>query len=184
MEAPRWFNYSKFYDFIVETYNFETFVEVGVWRGDSVGYLASKLKDKNTTAKIYAVDLFDDWVAIGEGYPSNLNSDIIPNIYNTYNNTLNGLGVRDMITDVRSISWEAADKFEDGSLDIVYIDADHEYDSVYKDVKNWYPKVKKGGIISGHDAHAEQVMRAVNEQINNVNVRPDWGWVWYKVKDD
>lgn len=183
MEAPCWFNYGNFYDFVVSNFNYTTFVELGVWRGDSIAYLAKKLQDKKDSVKIYAVDLFDEWIA-DSTFPQNLNTDVIPYIYDIYNKRLNEMNVRDMIIDVKSISWEAADKFEDDSIDIVYIDAAHDYESVTKDISMWYPKIKNGGIISGHDAHSSEVMKAVNEQINNVTIKPDWGHVWYKVKND
>merc|ERR1712217_308009 len=47
-------------------------------------------------------------------------------------------------------SVEAADEFEDHSLDFVYIDAEHN-DRVALDLKAWEPKLRKGGILAGHD---------------------------------
>jgi predicted O-methyltransferase YrrM len=41
--------------------------------------------------------------------------------------------------------------FADGSLDMVYIDACHRYDDVLSDLERWWPKVKPGGILAGHD---------------------------------
>ena len=41
--------------------------------------------------------------------------------------------------------------FSDESLDFVYIDANHKYEAVVEDIKNWFPKVRKGGVVSGHD---------------------------------
>ena len=48
-------------------------------------------------------------------------------------------------------SGKASEKFEDGSLDCVYIDAGHDYRNVKADLNYWYPKVKSEGIFSGHD---------------------------------
>ena len=45
----------------------------------------------------------------------------------------------------------AAKKFEDGSLDFVFIDADHSYEGVRGDIELWLPKVKSGGLLCGHD---------------------------------
>ena len=45
----------------------------------------------------------------------------------------------------------AAELFQDESLDFVYIDANHTYEAVTEDIRIWYPKVKSGGIIAGHD---------------------------------
>lgn len=52
---------------------------------------------------------------------------------------------------IRKPSAEAAPDFADESLDFVYIDAQHHYEAVMEDLELWYPKVKPGGIISGHD---------------------------------
>jgi predicted O-methyltransferase YrrM len=42
-------------------------------------------------------------------------------------------------------------EFADGSLDFAYIDADHLYESAAKDLEAWWPKIRSGGILSGHD---------------------------------
>lgn len=52
---------------------------------------------------------------------------------------------------VRKFSRDAVDDFMDESLDFVYIDANHAYKYVYEDLTVWSKKVKKGGIIAGHD---------------------------------
>lgn len=52
---------------------------------------------------------------------------------------------------MRMFSNEAALLIEDSSLDFVYIDGDHRFDFVMSDLITWSPKVKRGGIISGHD---------------------------------
>ena len=64
---------------------------------------------------------------------------------------------------MRMFSEEAAKHIKKGELDFVYIDANHEYPYVIKDLEYWYPKVKKGGIIAGHDYQLEGVRDAVNE---------------------
>jgi hypothetical protein len=51
----------------------------------------------------------------------------------------------------RLTSVEAAKLFPDKSLDLVYIDGDHRTESVIADITSWLPKIRKGGIISGHD---------------------------------
>ena len=58
---------------------------------------------------------------------------------------------RDRAYMLRCLSKQAVDLFPDESLDFVYIDANHEYSYVVEDIKLWYPKVKKGGIVAGHD---------------------------------
>jgi len=52
---------------------------------------------------------------------------------------------------VRKTSMDALEDFEDESLDFVYIDGNHSFKYVAEDICEWTKKVKKGGIISGHD---------------------------------
>jgi hypothetical protein len=51
----------------------------------------------------------------------------------------------------RRTSVKAAEDIADGSLDFVYIDARHDYGSVLEDLAAWFPKVRPGGLIAGHD---------------------------------
>lgn len=52
---------------------------------------------------------------------------------------------------VKKLSADALDDFEDGSLDFVYLDGDHCFESVVFDISEWSKKLRKGGILSGHD---------------------------------
>lgn len=54
-------------------------------------------------------------------------------------------------TVVRKTSMEAVTDFEDNSLDFVYIDGNHDFKYIAEDLSEWTRKIKKGGIISGHD---------------------------------
>lgn len=70
----------------------------------------------------------------------------------------------------------AADFIADESLDMVYIDADHSYEEVRKDILKWTKKVKMGGIVSGHDYNPNGgfgVHRAVDELVNDFILQPD-----------
>lgn len=83
--------------------------------------------------------------------------------------------------------------FADESVDFVFIDGCHEVESVRRDIADWYPKVKVGGIIAGHDyqlnAHHQWpgVPQAVHEFLTEEQrhtdrfmVLPDptvWSWI-------
>jgi hypothetical protein len=67
---------------------------------------------------------------------------------------------------IKGNSLEVAKTFEDESLDFVFIDAGHQYEEVKADLNAWFSKVRKGGIVSGHDYVKYQdfgVIEAVNE---------------------
>jgi predicted O-methyltransferase YrrM len=51
----------------------------------------------------------------------------------------------------RTTSVGAAARVQPASADFVYIDALHDYDSALEDVAHWYPKLRPGAIIAGHD---------------------------------
>ncbi len=69
---------------------------------------------------------------------------------------------------IKGASVAEAPSFKDQSLDFVYIDGNHAYESVKEDIEAWTPKVRAGGIVSGDDYYVtnhgnEGVVRAVNE---------------------
>lgn len=52
---------------------------------------------------------------------------------------------------LKGLSVDMAKQVANESLDFIYLDGDHSYEGVTADLKAWAPKVKKGGIIAGHD---------------------------------
>ena len=63
------------------------------------------------------------------------------------------------------MSVDFAKTIPDNSLDFVYIDANHSYACVMDDMTAWTPKVRSGGIVSGHDYDIADVKKAVDEYI-------------------
>jgi hypothetical protein len=64
---------------------------------------------------------------------------------------------------IKKDSVEAAKDFPDEFFDYVYIDGGHDYEMVRDDIKAWFPKVKKSGMLAGHDINADDVRKAVIE---------------------
>ena len=88
----------------------------------------------------------------------------------------------------RMTSVEAAKEVEDGSIDIVFIDGLHTYEGVRDDLEAWVPKIKVGGIISGHDyacCKHKGVTIAVDERFGKKNITKEKDMVWwlYKTED-
>jgi hypothetical protein len=85
------------------------------------------------------------------------------------------------LTKIKKPSVRAANKFKDGQLDLVYIDAKHDINSARADINAWLPKVKPGGYLAGHDFiwHGE-VREAVTELLGPVKVFQDTSWLYKK----
>lgn len=60
-------------------------------------------------------------------------------------------------------SVQAASDFADKALDFVFIDAAHNYENAILDIEAWYPKVRPGGMLCGHDINMDGVKKAVHE---------------------
>ena len=171
-DEPNWFNYQHFYEYI-STKQFSTLVEVGVFLGASISFLAKKNQENNKNSfKIYGVDLFDTWCGkdvVEKLYDITGVSDIdrLKKLgsfkFNAVTERLANQNLLSFVELIKEHSEAAANFFEPKSVDFVFIDADHDYLSVKKDIEAWLPKIKNGGIISGHDYEEPSVNKAVKE---------------------
>lgn len=112
-------------------------------------------------SKLYSVD---NWGKInGQTGDGGFENDWHNKNFQNVQALLTEFGDRSVI--LRGISWEMAAQVPDNSLDLVYIDCCHTYECVKKDLQAWAPKVKKGGIIAGHDINNKMygVRQAVDE---------------------
>jgi hypothetical protein len=91
----------------------------------------------------------------------------------------------DKIVWIFEYSDKAVNKIQDEELDFVYIDGNHRYEYVKKDIELYYPKVKKGGLISGHDYKKNEpgVIKAVHESFASNKITTMYRWEWWVVKD-
>jgi len=82
----------------------------------------------------------------------------------------------DRITWVNFPSEVAVKSYPDNFFDYVYIDGDHEL-GIFRDIWDWYPKVKPGMILAGHDVGMWQVKRAFTDFID-VHHLESWGMLY------
>jgi hypothetical protein len=134
----------KLFDHIISNFDSGTWVELGSWTGKSTAYNVVELINNNLDFTFYSIDTW-------EGGPEHQNIDLVKNdqLYDTFLENISP--IKDNVNIVRSLSWEAASNFKDSSIAVCYIDADHEYDSVKKDIDAWWPKMKSGGYFCGDD---------------------------------
>jgi predicted O-methyltransferase YrrM len=149
-EIPGWFAYEELYNAMVETApHGSNFVEVGSWFGKSTNYLATKIRESKKNINFTCVDTWKgtDDEELHQNIVGAFNGDIF---YEFVDNTVlsNNYGTFDIIKDT---SHNAANQFQNSSINFIMLDAGHSYESLMEDIKLWYNKVTPGGIISGDD---------------------------------
>jgi len=124
--------------------------EIGVWTGDLSCSILSYMKPE----KLY---LIDSW-AVYPDYIKELKSRNFNGEYleqdrwdNMYRVVCDRYENNKLVNVIRNMSSDAAEKFNNEELDWVYIDASHIEKYVYKDLFAWWPKIKSGGTLCGHD---------------------------------
>ena len=168
-----WFTYPQFYKQIVERFpSGSTFVEVGSWKGKSSSFMAVEIANSGKNIDFYCVDHF-----LGDeqaGWNSSL--------YQIFMSNMEPL--KDYYKVLNMPSVEAAEKFEDLSLDFVFIDAAHDYESVYSYLVESNKIINDGGVIGINDytfwGWFEQQEYECVEAVNKfLNTHSDWSVVGY-----
>jgi len=123
--------------------------EVGAWLGCSTAVMGKVAKENNGI--VYTVDWFR-----GSGEKTPLKGVADRNdIFNIFRANMNELGLQDIVKPLVMTSVDAVSIIKDEMFDLIFIDADHVYQAVKQDIELWLPKLKKGGIICGHDCEAK-----------------------------
>ena len=148
-----------------------TIVEIGSWVGTSSVAISDGIRKFCPGAKFYCVDIF-----------SNQYYSSVPGLAFGAKHDIRKIFEKNMKgnphTTLQMESLEGAKKFENESVDFIFIDANHDYEYVKADIEAWYPKLKIGGIMCGHDYSADfiGVKKAVKEifPVHANNVRTIW----------
>lgn len=151
-------------------------VELGSYCGSSAKIIASSFPN----SKIYCVDPWEKYVEDCSKYDIDrqelelIEAELIfDKVAKNYPNIIkNKMG-----------SLQFSKTVEDNSIDLVYIDANHQYTSVRDDILTWLPKVKKGCILAGHDGGWPSVQKAIAECFSSQqppHTFVDSSWCFFK----
>jgi len=148
--------------------------EIGISRGKMTKQVLNLMTDIET---YYCVDPWIDdedyFEAINEHFDFN-------EIYQSYRNNTHKF--RDKIVELRMKGTEAVKMIPAGSLDFCFIDANHLYRHIKNDIEIWSPKVRKGGLLGGHDYGWKHkgVKKAVDELLPEAfTVKEGNCWTWW-----
>lgn len=136
------------------------FVEVGAFLGASTAYMAVEIINSGKRIAFHTVDSWEGSAEIGHFFKDR-------DIYQQFRAYI--AQVAHAVTVHRMRSTEAAERFEDGSIDFCFIDAAHDYDNCKADIEAWLPKMKPGGLLAGHDYNNTflGVVNAVEDVLGN-----------------
>jgi hypothetical protein len=176
-----WFTFPTLYsNFVKILNNQETIVEIGSYKGQSTVYMAVEIANSNKKINFYAIDTWEGSKENRDKFSPHFTYNI-DKLYDIYLNNISS--VNNYINNIKMESIKASLLFEDESIDIVFIDACHEYECVYEDIMAWLPKVKNKGILAGHDYNHgwPGVNKAVDEILGKNNIKTsEFCWIYHK----
>ena len=168
----------SFYIFIVNLFSSEShFVEVGSWKGKSSACMVVEIINSNKKIKFDCVDTWepiqnkDFYVYKTLEEKNQIETGNSIDVYDIFLNNMKPL--EKYYTPIKMDSVSASKLYADESLDFIFLDACHLYECISEDIKHWFPKLKKNGIIAGHDFCPEWpgVEQAVKENFKDFELR-------------
>ncbi len=180
-EIDGWFDFEDLYrELVARIPDGGTFVEVGVWQGKSLGAFHEFAKEAGKNIQLKAVDTFC-------GVPANETQRAILDAHGgstekVFRANMKTLGINGELSVFAMPSLQAAQEAPDEIADAVFIDGAHDEESVRGDIIAWLPKVKRGGILAGHDYDEAGVRNAVDlilKPLGEVNIQGRC-WVFQK----
>lgn len=171
---------------LLENRNHQMGAEIGSFKGATSKYLLDNLSGLETLICVDPWVMYDDFDKVIVNKKTR-NMDFDKDVYQVFMNNIEDY--KDRVDIYRMFSSEAAKYIEDNSLDFIFIDGNHSYKYVKEDIELWYPKVKSGGLVSGHDYGQDPVKysvfgvdKAVNEHFGKDNIEVS-NKIWYIVKE-
>ena len=167
-------SYLKYLSLIREI-EIQTIVEIGVYRGKNAEVLRKEFPDAH-------LFLIDPWAPDAPYQASGSAVSEDQKVYDKAKKRTYSLFENDpQVTIIEKTSADAA-PLVPNNIDLVFIDANHAYYSVYQDILTWKPKIRSGGILSGHNFGRPRlpgVEKAVTKLLPNFHLGQDE--VWYSL---
>ncbi len=162
-KIPGWWSVgdAAFYGSMVERFpSGSHFVEIGSWQGRSTASMAVEIANSGKEIKF---DCIDTWKG-SKYFPEMTHFAKKHDVFAAFKKRT--APVAKYINAIQSRSTDAVKRYKDASLDFVFLDGAHDACAVRADINAWWPKLKKGGILAGHDydpTHNPDVVKTVNE---------------------
>jgi predicted O-methyltransferase YrrM len=143
------------------------FVEIGSFQGASTAFMCVEIANSGKNIKFECID---PMIPIGHYQASSLEKPHEFEGYGVDKFHERLISVKDYYKLHQMASFDAHKLYDDQSIDFIMIDGDHSYDGVFKDVTNFLPKMRSGGLMTGDDAYDPEIMRAVRDAIKDLDL--------------
>jgi predicted O-methyltransferase YrrM len=141
-------------------------VEIGAYSGEGTIVLAKHFKE------VLAVDPWLNGYDIGDVASQQCPMKFVFAKFQENTKDLNNVNYS------QGKSLDALDFINTESLDLVYVDGDHRYEAAVADLKGWLPKLRKGGVMAGHDWSFKAVQAALSEVFGHKEITLFQGDSW------
>jgi hypothetical protein len=141
------------------------FCEIGVFKGDFSKLILQKMDPE----ELHLIDIFEGQMCSGDKDGNNI---VWTSLESEYENLKKTYSDNKVVTLHKGYSQDILETFPNEYFDYIYIDGDHSYEGVKKDLIISFKKIKKDGLICGHDyskAMFPGVVRAIDEFCNQEN---------------
>jgi hypothetical protein len=167
-----WYFNGQWIEILLKKNNIKVAIEVGSWLGKSTRHIASLLPENGT---LYAVDTWKGSICQQPNNDPFNCAHKVPTLYEQFLSNIIHAKLTHKIIPLRMTSLQASKELASLTqmVDFVYIDAEHDTESVLQDMQSWYPYVSgKRGILCGDDWTWESVKIAVKRfaQIHHVSI--------------
>lgn len=162
--------------------------EIGVYKGELSEKILTMKKDLYwTMIDPWSIDTYKNAApdAVSENYKKLYQDNSEENYKFVCENMREKFFCKSLV--IRNTSLSASSCFDPHCFDIIFIDAAHDFNSVYEDLWMWWPKIKPGGFLSGHDYGVENfpgVKKAVDKFFDNSGktIELDEDFTWFVKK--
>jgi len=134
--------------------------ELGVYEGDFAEFCSATLKpESQILVDLWDYDRYDPPLdtpqgrGIPEVYKAYFGGNPKAALENAYIKVQDRFSGRPGVEILRADIAEAADRFADASFDFIYLDGNHMYEQILRDLIKWFPKLKQGGLFACNDFH-------------------------------
>jgi Methyltransferase domain len=181
---PGWYDWDQWNkETVARLPDGSVYVELGCFLGKSTAALAGHIAGSGKRIRLSVVDTFslkpgDEpalFFALGEcGGGKTVKGQVkFRKVFERHmiDSGFDKLNDPEFIRVLEVTTLAAVKEFADGGVDVVFVDADHSYAAVLADIKAWWPKLKAGGVMAGHDIYTyDTVYRGVMDAAKDLGL--------------